>query len=104
MRVEIMNQDRLTADDHEGYVEWVGQGLAAFADCRGKLGTYPVTLDGNAAGELLCQLQVRADPCKGACLRSLVGHLGCRAKGGAGLLALRYPRAASSPCRLSNML
>ena len=36
-----------------------GQGLAAFADCRGKLGTYPVTLDGNAAGELLCQLQVR---------------------------------------------
>ena len=54
-----MNQDRLTADDHEGYVEWVGQGLAAFADCRGKLGTYPVTLDGNAAGELLCQLQVR---------------------------------------------
>ena len=54
-----MNQDRLTADDHEGYVEWVGEGLAAFADCRGKLGTYPVTLDGNAAGELLCQLQVR---------------------------------------------
>ena len=40
-----MNQDRLTADDHEGYVEWVGEGLAAFADCRGKLGTYPVTLD-----------------------------------------------------------
>ena len=61
VRVEIMNQDRLTADDHEGYVEWVGQGLAAFADCRGKLGTYPVTLDGDAAGELLCQLQVRAD-------------------------------------------
>ena len=54
-----MNQDRLTADDHEGYVEWVGEGLAAFADCRGKLGTYPVTLDGDAAGELLCQLQVR---------------------------------------------
>ena len=59
-----MNQDRLTADDHEGYVEWVGQGLAAFADCRGKLGTYPVTLDGDAAGELLCQLQVRAEPLK----------------------------------------
>ena len=38
MRVEIMNQDRLTADDHEGYVEWVGEGLAAFADCRSKLG------------------------------------------------------------------
>ena len=25
VRVEIMNQDRLTADDHEGYVEWVGE-------------------------------------------------------------------------------
>ena len=66
-----MNQDRLTADDHEGYVEWVGQGLAAFADCRGKLGTYPVTLDGDAAGELLCQLQVRAEP-----LKALVAIIG----------------------------
>jgi len=90
--VEIMNQDRLTADDHEGYVEWVGQGLAAFADCRGKLGTYPVTLDGDAAGELLCQLQVRADPCKGACCDHWLGIWGVERRGEAGLLALSSGR------------
>ena len=59
VRVEIMDSQRLQADENEGYVEFVGPGLEAFAGCKGgQLGAYPVLLEGRPSGELLCQLQV----------------------------------------------
>ena len=58
VRIEIMNKDRLSTDSDEGVIEFVGEGLTAFDGCRGRLGAYPVTLDGAPAGELMCQLQV----------------------------------------------
>ena len=57
MRVEIRNRDRVGDGSSEGVVEFVGEGLRAFDGCRGRLGSYPVTLNGAAAGSLTCQLQ-----------------------------------------------
>eukprot|EP01052_Picozoa_sp_SAG31_P015157 SAG31_NODE_966_length_10688_cov_8.343564_7_plen_183_part_00 len=56
--MQILNKDTFSSDDDEGFVEFRGEGLAAFDSCRGRLAPYPVMLNGAAAGKLLCQLQV----------------------------------------------
>lgn len=38
-------------------VEFRGEGLSAFAGCVDRLAPYPVSLNGEPAGELTCQLQ-----------------------------------------------